>query len=118
MISQEMQSKIKDKRADVIRWLLIVWQFICVVMVSVGNWPVGLIWLSLAFSLIFILCFPLTEGLLLSIVSMPFYVALPLGGLDTVPIWRILFFVLFAKWLFLQIPLRQQPFFFFWELRF
>jgi len=115
MISQDTLSKIKDKRADVIRWLLIIWQFVCVVMVSVGNWPVGLVWLSLAASLIFILYLPLTEGLLLAVVSMPFYVALPLGSLDTVPIWRVLFLALFAKWLFLQISLKQQPLFFYWD---
>ena len=109
-------SDFKNRRADIFRWLLIVWQFVCVFMVAVGGWPRELVWASLLLDLMFILFFPLTEGLLLTVVSMPFYVALPLTRLDTLPIWRILFLAIFVKWIFVQYFLqKQRPLFFIWD---
>lgn len=85
-----------------VKWLLVAWQFISVLMVSVGNWPVWLIWLNLALGAAYILFLPIIESLAYLVLSLPFYVGLPIFNLDSLATWRILFILLFAKWLYIH----------------
>ena len=112
-----MQSKEFSKTyAGPVRWGLFFGQFILVLMVAVGSWPSWLVWLGLALSLAYLCFFSLWDGLLFLVFSIPFYVALPLPGSDTLATWRVLFLFLFLKWLGLEVlKSRNWPEFLPWD---
>ncbi len=89
--------KIEAKK---IIWLLATWQFISVLMLAVSSWPAWVVWLNLALLLISMVFLEIFDSLLLLIISIPFYVALPNSRFDSLSMWRILFVFLFIIFLF------------------
>ena len=93
-----------------LKWLLVFWQFISVLMVTVGSWPVWLVWANLVLGVAYIFFLPVIESLSYLVLSLPFYVGLPYAKLDSLATWRILFVVLFVKWLYVHFWKNKQPF--------
>lgn len=91
-------------------FLLAVWQFFSILMITVFNWPKEIIWLNLAFLSVFILFADTYHALTLLILSIPFYVVLPNSYFDTLAIWRPLFALLFVVWLFKNYKLKIKNF--------
>lgn len=79
--------------------VLAVWQYISVAGIAILNWPNSLVWLNLGLLLAFIVLCPIYESLLLLILSIPFYVAMPNTRFDSYPMWRVLYLALFAVWM-------------------
>ena len=75
-----------------------VWQYISIAGMALLGWPNSLAWLNLGLILAFILLAPIYESILLCIISIPFYVAIPNTRFDSLAMWRIIFFALFAIW--------------------
>jgi len=75
-----------------------IWQYISVAGMAILGWSTSLVWLNLGLLLAFILLCPVYESLLLLILSIPFYVAIPNSRFDSLSMWRILFFALFVVW--------------------
>jgi O-antigen ligase len=75
-----------------------IWQYITVLGIALLGFSNLIIWINLGFFLAFILIAPVYESLLLLIISIPFYVALPNEKFDSFAIWRILFLGLFLVW--------------------
>src|ERR1017187_4354502 len=75
-----------------------VWQYFSVAGMALLNWSNSLVWLNLGLLLAFIALCPVYESLLLLILSIPFYVAIPNSRFDSLSMWRILFAVLFVVW--------------------
>ncbi len=80
--------------------LLAFWHGFSLLMITVFNWPREIIWLNFALSAAFILLAPVYYSLVLLIVCIPFYAVLPNPYFDALSIWRPLFVLLFAVWLF------------------
>lgn len=76
-----------------------IWQYFSILGIAVLNWPQELVWLNLGLLLGFVLLCPVYESLLLLILSIPFYVALPNSRFNSLSMWRILFAALFMVWL-------------------
>src|SRR5579864_4386894 len=96
---QNLAQKIKElPRLRLLIVVFTIWQYFCVAGIAILNWPNYLIWLNLGLLLAFIILCPVYESLLLLILSIPFSVALPDARLDFLPMWRILYIVLFAVW--------------------
>jgi O-antigen ligase len=80
-------------------WVLVLWQAISVLLMALGVWPEWVVWVNVALCAVFILITDTFEGLLLLIVSIPFFVVLPNRYLPDLPTWRVLFIWLFIMWL-------------------
>lgn len=78
--------------------LLVIWQFFSVLIIALGIWPSWVIWINLGLTSLFILLTESYVGLLLCVVSMPFYTALPNAQFETLSAWRVLFALLTLKW--------------------
>ncbi len=76
-----------------------VWQYISILGMVILAWPLSLVWLNLGLLMAFIVLSPIYESLLLLILSIPFFVALPNTNFDSLPMWRILYLALFAVWI-------------------
>ncbi|HEX3095653.1 MAG TPA: hypothetical protein VHQ20_00855, partial [Patescibacteria group bacterium] len=87
--------------------LLVVWQFISVALMAVGTWPVQVAILNTVLIGIFVLLAKPYYSVLLLILSIPFYVALPIPILPDLPMWRILFAWLFVVW-FIRVLFKQR----------
>lgn len=79
--------------------ILTVWQYLSILGIAVLNWPESLVWLNLGLLLGFIFLCPVYESLLMLILSVPFYVALPNSSFNSLSMWRVLFAALFVVWL-------------------
>lgn len=79
--------------------LFVIWQYFSVAGMALLNWSHSLVWLNLGLILAFILLCPIYESLLLLILSIPFYVAIPNSRFDSLPMWRVLYAALFVVWL-------------------
>ncbi len=75
-----------------------IWQYISILGIAVLNWQDYIIWLNLGILTAFIILSPIYESLLLLILSIPFYVALPNPNFDSLSMWRPLFLLLFMVW--------------------
>ena len=99
-MTEDFIQKLKElPRLKLLIILFTIWQYISVAGMAILNWPGFLIWLNLGLLLGFILLSPVYESLLLLILSIPFYVAVPNSRFDSLSMWRILFFALFLVWL-------------------
>lgn len=99
ILTQEFLNKLKElPRLKLLIILFTVWQYISIAGMAILNWPYSLVWLNLGLLVGFILLCPIYESLLLLILSIPFYVVVPNGRFDSLPMWRILYFVLFLVW--------------------
>ncbi|MEK7617930.1 MAG: O-antigen ligase family protein [Patescibacteria group bacterium] len=76
-----------------------VWQYVCVLGMAMLGWQEYLIWINLGLLASFIILAPSYESLLLIILSIPFFVALPNPKFDSLSMWRPLFAILFFVWL-------------------
>jgi O-antigen ligase len=78
--------------------LLVVWQGLSVALMAIGTWPQSIALLNTALLAIFILLAKPYSSVLLLVISIPFYVALPNQFLPDLPMWRVLFVWLFMIW--------------------
>ena len=81
-----------------ILWLVVILEAIIAYLVGVGAVAQTAAWFSLAAAAIFILLAEPYEALLLAIVSIPFYLAVPNQYFDSLSAWRLAFGWLFAVW--------------------
>lgn len=88
-------------------WVLVLWQLISVGLMAVGTWPVQVAILNAALLAIFILLNKPYYSMLLLVVSIPFYVVLPNPVLENLPMWRVLFVLLFIVW-FIHLLVDQR----------
>ncbi len=99
-MTQDLIKKIKElPKYRLLIILFAIWQYFCIAGIALLNWPDFLIWLNLGLLLAFIVICPIFESLLLLILSIPFYVALPNTRFDSFPMWRVLYLALFIVWL-------------------
>jgi O-antigen ligase len=100
MITQDFSTKLKElPRLKLLIILFTVWQYFSVAGMALLGWSYSLVWLNLGLLLAFIVLCPVYESLLLLILSIPFYVAIPNSRFDDLAMWRILYLVLFLVWL-------------------
>ncbi len=105
--------KLIDKISpEKIIWLLVLWQFISVGLMAVGTWPNTVAILNAALLAIFILFNKPYNSVLLLVVSIPFYVILPNTVVVNMPMWRLLFALMFIVW-FVHLLISQRQ----WLLR-
>jgi O-antigen ligase len=93
---------LKLKELPRLRLLIIiftVWQYFSVAGMALLNWSNSLVWLNLGLLLAFLALCPVYESLLLLILSIPFYVAIPNSRFDSLSMWRVLYLALFVVWL-------------------
>jgi O-antigen ligase len=86
---------------------LVAWQFISVALMAVGTWPANLAILNTVLIGLFIVFFKPYYSVLLLILSIPFYIILPLPVLQNMPMWRVLFALLFVVW-FIHLLINQR----------
>lgn len=86
---------------------LTVWQFISVGLMAVGTWPARIALLNTLLIAVFILFAKPFYSVLLLIISIPFYVILPNPIIANLPMWRVLFALLFGVW-FLRLLIDQR----------
>ena len=99
-MTKDLIKKIKDlPRLKLLIILFTVWQYFSVAGMAMLGWSTALVWLNLGLLLAFILLCPVYESILLLVLSIPFYVAVPNARFDALPMWRILFIALFSVWL-------------------
>ncbi len=79
-------------------WLLVIWQAVSVALIAVGTLPNWVALISAGLLAIFILIAEPYYSVLLLILSIPFSVILPNPYLDALPMWRVLFIILFIVW--------------------
>lgn len=87
-----------------------VYQFFTILGIVIGSLPSEIIYLNLVLQLAAIVFFDLEYALLSVIISMPFYVALPIKQHDSFQIWKIAALVLFATYLFKEKVVSLYPF--------
>ncbi len=106
-MTNNLITKIKElPRLKLLIILFTIWQYFSILGISLLNWPNFLVWLNLGLLLGFILLSPIYESLLLLILAIPFSVALPNARFDSLPMWRVLYIVLFVVWLVKEKRLR------------
>ncbi|HYV33527.1 MAG TPA: hypothetical protein VE973_01630, partial [Candidatus Limnocylindria bacterium] len=99
-MTKDLIQKLKDlPRLRLLIVVFTIWQYLSVAGMAILYWPNALVWLNLGLLLAFILLCPVYESLLLLILAIPFYVAIPNARFDSLSMWRILFAVLFIVWL-------------------
>lgn len=86
---------------------LVAWQFISVALMAVGTWPDSIAIVNTVLLAIFILIAKPYHSTLLLILSIPFYVVLPNPFLANLPMWRVLFALLFVIW-FIHLLINQR----------
>lgn len=79
-------------------WALVLWQFISVGLMAVGTWPPQVALVNTALLVLFIVLSKPFDSVLLLILSIPFYVILPNTIIDDIPMWRVLFALMFVVW--------------------
>ena len=99
LMTEDFIKKLKElPRLKLLIIAFTIWQYISVAGMAILGWSTSLVWLNLGLLLAFILLCPVYESLLLLILSIPFYVAIPNSRFDSLAMWRILFFALFVVW--------------------
>jgi O-antigen ligase len=116
-----MQNQIISQNTDITRdnskpfgqkFLFIVFAVIqgfLALAVSTGILPSAYAWLQLAVVAIAAICLDEYYALLLVIVGLPFYLALPNARFDSLSAWRVAVIIVFAAWL-IRIKVWQEPF--------
>ncbi len=79
-------------------WALVIWQAVSVALMAVGTWPATVALITLAALAIFILVSQPYHSVLLLVLSIPFSIIFPNPYFDGLPMWRVLFILLFAVW--------------------
>lgn len=86
---------------------LTLWQFISVGLMAVGTWSPNVAIVNTVLLTAFIVFAKPYYSVLLLILSIPFYIILPNPILENMPMWRILFLLVFAVWL-VQLLISQK----------
>src|SRR5579864_6965663 len=108
-MTKDLLLKIKElPRLKLLIIIFTLWQYASVAGMAVLGWSVSLVWLNLGLILAFILLAPIYESILLLILSIPFYVAVPNSRFDSLSMWRILFAALFLVWFIRDKKLRWR----------
>ena len=84
----------------VIGRLIVLWQFFSVLLLSIGVWPQEIAIVNLGLLAVYIILVPTFEALLVLILSLPFYIALPSPFIVGLPFWRPLFLLTGLVWFF------------------
>lgn len=106
-MTKDLLIKLKElPRLKLLIIVFTVWQYISILGMALMNWPQSLVWLNLGLLTAFIFLSPVYESLLLLVLSIPFYVVIPNARFESLPMWRVLFAILFAVWL-----VREKKFF-------
>jgi O-antigen ligase len=100
---QFMQFFSKDRTL----WLIVLWQLISVLLMSLGVWSEYVAWINLGLIAAYMLYVPPFYSLLLFVASLPFYVVLPNPYFDSMSMWRPLVVVLAGMW-FIHLFKAQQ----------
>lgn len=87
--------------------VLVLWQFISVGLMAVGTWPSEIAIANTVLLALFIVVAKPLQSLLLTVVSIPFFVILPNPLLANLPMWRPLFALLFLVWIF-KLLIKQR----------
>jgi O-antigen ligase len=88
--------------------ILAVIQGFLALTVSTGMLPSAYAWLQLAIVAVAAICLDEYYALLLVIVGLPFYLALPNARFDSLSAWRIAVIIVFVAWL-IRIKTWQKP---------
>lgn len=92
--------------------MLTAWQFISVALMAVGTWsPKVAVVNTILLSLFIVMAKPYHSVLLL-VLAIPFYIVLPNQFLENLPMWRVLFALLFIIWIIRLLISQRQ-----WLLR-
>lgn len=86
---------------------LIAWQFLSVALMAVGTWPTRVAILNTVLIVLFLIFTKSFHSVLLLILSIPFFIILPNPILANLPMWRVLFVLLFVIW-FLRLLVSQR----------
>ncbi len=78
---------------------IVIWQALSVGLMAVGTWPPSVAVVSTIIISLFILFAKPYHSVLLLVLSIPFYVVLPNPVLENLPMWRVLFALIFVVWL-------------------
>lgn len=104
---QRIKKLVPQKRANQIIIAITLWQFFSVGLMAVGTWSHNVaIFNAILIGVFILLAKPFYSALLL-IISIPFYVILPNPIIANLPMWRILFVLLFVVW-FLHLLVSQR----------
>lgn len=99
-MTETLIEKIKElPRLKLLIIVFTIWQYVSVIGMVMFSWSYSLVWLNLGLLTAFIVLSPVYESLLLVVLSIPFYVAIPNSRFDSLPMWRVLFVILFLVWL-------------------
>lgn len=79
--------------------LFVVWQLCAVLLVTVGYWPPEVAWVTFLLTVAFIAVFDPRDSVNLLVASLSFFVVLPNTRSETLSSWRLLFLILFVRWL-------------------
>ncbi len=77
-------------------FLSVLWQLISVGLISVGVWPIEVVWINTALIAVLLAILPRVAAVGLFLVSLPFMIILPNSWLPEFPMWRPLALFLFA----------------------
>ncbi len=86
---------------------LTAWQFLSVALMAVGTWPAYVAITNAILLSIFILFAKPYHSVLLLTLSIPFYIILPNPYVENLPMWRVLFVLLFVVW-FVRLLFAQK----------
>ncbi len=89
-------------------WLLVLWQLIAVMLMGIGVWPYEVAWVNLGLTAIYLLFAETIDGLLLLIVSIPFFIVVPNNYFAGLSSWRLLFIWLFTLWVIRTLFQQKQ----------
>ena len=78
---------------------LVFWQFISVTLMAVGTWSWDVAILNTALIGLYILTAKPYHSVLLLVLSIPFFVAIPNTSIEGLPMWRVLFLLMFVVWI-------------------
>lgn len=98
-----METNTKQSQTRLILTIFFVWQIVSVYLMVIGVWPAWVAWVTVGVSAIYIFFSSPYTSLLLLILSLPLYVALPSPISDSLPMWRPLAVILGARWLYDEI---------------
>jgi hypothetical protein len=78
-MNKEFWEKIKAlPRLKLLIIIFTVWQYFSIAGIAILNWSPALIWLNMGLLLAFILLAPIYESILLLVLSIPFFVVVPI----------------------------------------
>ncbi len=98
-MTKEFLAKLKAlPRLKLLIIFFTVWQYVSIAGIAILGWSNAFVWLNLGLLLAFILLAPIYESLLLLVLSIPFFVVIPNSKFDALPMWRVVYLVLFVVW--------------------